>query len=180
FNAELSMSTTRRLWIALGLLLGATFAVLLWMGREIHRTAPPLPERVVSTSGQVLFTRADLEAGRQVWQSFGGQQLGSIWGHGALVAPDWSADWLHRESTTLLDLWARRDHSAFHGDLEEAQQAALQARLRMEMRANTWDPVNGTITVSDDRAVAISNVAAHYTSLFSNDPATQALREGYA
>ena len=56
------MSTTRRLWIALGLLLGATFAVLLWMGREIHRSAPPLPERIVSASGQVLFTRADLEA----------------------------------------------------------------------------------------------------------------------
>ncbi|HEX7769940.1 MAG TPA: nitric-oxide reductase large subunit, partial [Dokdonella sp.] len=174
------MSTTRRLWIALGLLLGATFAVLLWMGREIHRTAPPLPERIVSTSGQVLFTRADLDAGRQVWQSFGGQQLGSIWGHGALVAPDWSADWLHRESTALLDLWARHDHSASYADLDEARQAALQARLRKEMRTNTYDAGSNTLTVSDDRAVAISNVAAHYTSLFSNDPATQALREGYA
>ncbi|RYD16539.1 MAG: nitric-oxide reductase large subunit [Lysobacteraceae bacterium] len=174
------MSTTRRLWIALGLLLGATFAVLLWMGREIHRTAPPLPERIVSTSGQVLFTRADLEAGRQVWQSFGGQQLGSIWGHGALVAPDWSADWLHRESTALLDLWARHDHSAMYADLDEVQQEGLKARLRRELRTNTWDEASGTITVSDDRALAMSNVAAHYTSLFGNDPATRKLREGYA
>src|SRR5690606_19105875 len=145
FNAELSMSTTRRLWIALGLLLGATFAVLLWMGREIHRSAPPLPERIVSASGQVLFTRADLEAGRQVWQSFGGQQLGSIWGHGALVAPDWSADWLHRESTTLLDLWARQEHAALFADLDEARQEGLKARLRKEMRGNTWDAGTGTI-----------------------------------
>jgi nitric oxide reductase subunit B len=174
------MSTTRRLWIALGLLLGTTFAVLLWMGSEIHRQAPPLPERVVSVAGQILFTRADLEEGRQVWQSFGGQQLGSVWGHGALVAPDWSADWLHREASELLDLWARRDYSATYSNLGKPEQAALRARLQTEMRTNSFDENTGTISVSDDRALAISNVAAHYVSLFSNDPATHSLREGYA
>ena len=174
------MSTTRRLWIALGLLLGTTFAVLLWMGSEIHRLAPPLPERVVAASGQVLFTRAELEEGRQVWQSFGGQQLGSVWGHGALVAPDWSADWLHRESSELLDLWARRDYAAAYANLGEPEKASLKARLQAEMRSNTYDADAQTITVSNDRALAISNVAAHYVSLFSNDPATQTLREGYA
>lgn len=174
------MSTTPRLWIALGLLLTATFAVLLWMGREIHRSAPPLPHRVVATSRQTLFTHADFETGRHVWQSFGGQQLGSVWGHGALVAPDWSADWLHREATVLLDLWAKRDHGALFADLGEPEQDALKARLRHELRTNTRDAATDTITVSEDRARAISNVAAHYVSLFSNDPATQKLREGYA
>ncbi len=174
------MSTTRRLWIALGLLLGTTFAVLLWMGNEIHRQAPPLPEQVVTTSGQILFTRADLEEGRQVWQSFGGQQLGSVWGHGALVAPDWSADWLHREASDLLDIWARRDYASAFADLGEPEKAALTARLKQELRSNTFDEKSGTITVSDDRAVAISNVAAHYVSVFGNDPATHTLREGYA
>ena len=174
------MSTTRRLWIALGLLLSSTFAVLLWMGNEIHRQAPPLPEKVVAASGDVLFTRADFEQGRQVWQSFGGQQLGSIWGHGALVAPDWSADWLHREASDLLDIWARRDHSSTYADLGEPEKASLRARLKAELRTNTFDQAAGTITVSNDRALAISNVAAHYVSLFGNDPATHKLREGYA
>lgn len=174
------MSTTRRLWIALGLLLGATFIVLLWMGNQIHRSAPPLPERIVSASGQVLFTRADLETGRQVWQSFGGQQLGSVWGHGALVAPDWSADWLHREASGLLQLWALHEHATAFEALSEPQKAALKARLAAEMRTNTYDTASDTITVSEDRALAISNVANHYVSLFGNDPATQKLREGYA
>jgi nitric oxide reductase subunit B len=87
------MSQTRRLWWGLGALLVASFSVLLYMGGEIHRAAPPIPEAVVSESGETVFTRADIETGRTVWQSFGGHQLGSIWGHGALVAPDWSADW---------------------------------------------------------------------------------------
>jgi len=85
--------------MALCLLLIAGFGVLLWMGGEIHRAAPPMPERVITAAGKTLFNREDIEQGRVVWQSIGGQQLGTVWGHGALVAPDWSADWLHREAT---------------------------------------------------------------------------------
>ncbi|MBS0590035.1 MAG: nitric-oxide reductase large subunit [Proteobacteria bacterium] len=173
------MSTSRRLWIALTLLLAGTFGVLLWMGREIYHQAPPIPDKIVTTSGQVLYTRADIETGRQVWQSIGGQQLGSIWGHGALIAPDWSADWLHREADELLGLWARHDGTLWK-NLDEVQQEGLKVRLRKELRANTYDAASGTLTVSDDRALAISNVAAHYESLFSNDPATAKLRETYA
>lgn len=86
------MNDTSKLWRCLVLLLMVSFGTLLWTGNEIYRQAPPMPERVVSTDGKVLYTRADIEKGRQVWQSFGGMQLGSIWGHGSYVAPDWSAD----------------------------------------------------------------------------------------
>jgi len=174
------MSTTSRLWIALGCLLTATFAVLLWMGREIYHDAPPLPERVVAANGQVLYTRAEIESGRQVWQSIGGQQLGSIWGHGALIAPDWSADWLHREAEGLLDLWARNDHAATFATLDEGAQDALKARLRKELRRNTYEGSDRTLRVSNDRALVISNIAAHYESVFGNDPASAKLRETYA
>lgn len=92
------MFTTRRLWLGLAALLIVGFGTLLWMGGEIYRQAPPMPQVVVTQDGIVVYTRADIERGRQVWQSIGGQQLGSIWGHGALVAPDWTADWLHRET----------------------------------------------------------------------------------
>ena len=174
------MSTTTRLWIALGSLLAVTFAVLLGVGREIYHQAPPVPERVVAADGRVIFTRADIDAGRQVWQSVGGQQLGSIWGHGALIAPDWSADWLHREAEQLLDLWAQDTHATGFTGLDEAQQEALKARLRREMRSNTFDAANATLTVSNDRARAIARVAAHYESVFGDDPASAPLRETYA
>ncbi|HVT33647.1 MAG TPA: nitric-oxide reductase large subunit, partial [Rhodanobacteraceae bacterium] len=159
------MSTTTKLWIALGTLLGVTFLVLLGMGREIYHQAPPVPERVVDASGATIFTRADIDAGREVWQSFGGQQLGSIWGHGALVAPDWSADWLHREATAMLDGWARDENASSFSALEEGAQESLKARLRKDLRANTYDPSTETLTVSHDRARAIAGVAAHYESV---------------
>jgi len=174
------MSTTKRLWIGLGVLLTLGFGVLLWMGGEIHRQAPPMPKVVLSSEGQTLYTQADIEIGRTVWQSIGGQQLGSIWGHGALVAPDWSADWLHREAMALLDLRATQQFGRAYEQLETGEQAKLQAELQPEFRVNTFDVANQSITVSVDRAKAIATVAAHYQSVFSKDPATAELREAYA
>ena len=172
--------TTKRLWLILALVMTASFAALGLVGREIHREAPPIPAQVVDASGSVLFTRADIQTGQLAWQSMGGQQVGSIWGHGGYVAPDWSADQLHRESVTLLDLWARREHGVAYASLGAEPQAALKARLKSEMRTNTYDPATQTITVSNDRAAAIRAVKAHYVALFSADPALEALREDYA
>ena len=39
----------------------------------------------------------------------GGMEVGSVWGHGSYVAPDWTADWLHREAVFILDRWASGD-----------------------------------------------------------------------
>jgi nitric oxide reductase subunit B len=174
------MSTTRKLWLGLAALLIASFAVLLWVGDVVHQQAPPLPTAVVTSDGQTLYTRADLEEGRQVWQSIGGQQLGSIWGHGALLAPDWSADWLHREAMAMLELLARDQGAASFASLDAEHQAALKARIQPELRHNTYDAATDTITVSPLRAQAMAIVGAHYMSLFSNDPATAKLRESYA
>jgi len=174
------MDTTRKLWFGLGALLIASFGMLLWMGRDIHLQAPPLPQSVVSESGHVLYTHEDLEQGRVVWQSIGGQQSGSIWGHGALLAPDWSAEWLHREIMAMLDLRARSEFGAPYATLDPSEQAKLQAEIKPAMRTNTYDPATGVLTVSDERAQAITQVAAHYESVFSNDPATAELREAYA
>ncbi|HEX7038024.1 MAG TPA: nitric-oxide reductase large subunit [Pseudomonadales bacterium] len=175
------MTSTRKLWGALAALLVVSFGLLLWSGVRINESKPPVPERVVTEAGDVVFTREEIERGRQVWQSAGGMQLGSIWGHGGYVAPDWSADWLHRELVTLLDIWAR-DEFGVEGfeALTPEQQAGLETRLRGQMRENTYDPETGTITISDERAEAIAAVAQHYQSLFGNDPDTAELREAYA
>jgi len=76
---------TKKLWIGFTAVMVVSFAVLLFFGREIYRKAPPIPERVVTTSGKVLFTGQDIRDGQNVWQSIGGQELGTIWGHGAIL-----------------------------------------------------------------------------------------------
>ncbi len=112
------MNNTSRLWKVLGALLVVSFGILLYFGPRDLSEAPPMPAAVKSATGQTLYTRADMEKGREVWQRIGGQQLGSIWGHGSYVAPDWSADWLHREATGLLDLWSQRQYGKSYAELD--------------------------------------------------------------
>ena len=174
------MSTTKRLWLGLAAIVISSFAVMLWLGADLMRTAPPVPERVVTESGRTVFTRSDIETGQKVWQSIGGQQMGSVWGHGALVAPDWSADWLHRETTVMLDTAARAKGATGYANMPEAEQAALSTLMKPDFRTNRYDPATGTLTISDARAAAIAEVSRHYDSLFSADPATHQLRVDYA
>lgn len=173
---------TRRHWIGLGLVLLVSFLVLGFFGVEVYRQAPPIPERVATADGTIVLTRDDILTGQQVWQSTGGQQLGSVWGHGAYQAPDWTADWLHREALALLDVWAEREDGAPYASLDVARQGALRARLESELRANTYDPATGTITISAARDEARRRTAAHYEGLFggSSDATLARLRESYA
>ena len=92
----------RWLWISFALVCILSFAVLGWIGTRIYQEMPPLADRVRITDGEILFDEGDILAGQNVWQSLGGMQVGSIWGHGSYVAPDWTADWLHREAVFML------------------------------------------------------------------------------
>lgn len=169
-----------RLWAAFALVVLASFAVLGYFGVEIYQKAPPIPSRVVTSDGKVLFTGQDIRDGQNVWQSMGGQEVGTVWGHGAYVAPDWSADWLHREATAILDNWARTEHNKNYDQLDLADQAASKARLAVEIRKNTFHPESGDLVVSPTRARAIASVGQHYQALFGADPALAKLRTAYA
>ena len=95
----------RRLWISLSLVMIISFAILGYYGGRIFQVMPSIPDRVVTEDGTELFTAQDIKDRQNVWQSIGGQEVGSIWGHGAYVAPDWNADWLHREAIYILNKW---------------------------------------------------------------------------
>ena len=174
------MNYSKKLWLWLGGIFIVSFAILGLIGREIYVQAPPVPEQVVAASGETIFTKADIQTGREVWQTLGGMQLGSVWGHGGYVAPDWGTDWLHREATTLLDIWARDKGADNFAVLDLEEQAALKARLKQDLRANRYDKATGTVTVSDARATAMAEVGLHYQTLFSSDPSLHALRVQYA
>ena len=124
----------RKYWIALAVVVGASFLVLGGEGVQLHHALPPVPGTVVGPAGRVVTTRAAIQRGQAVWESFGGQEMGSIWGHGAYVAPDWTADWLHREATFVLDDWARAEGATGFAALSVEQQGALKARLEPTMR----------------------------------------------
>lgn len=157
-----------KLWLAFAITTLGSLGVLGYYGTQIWQHQPPLPREVRTADGRVLFTAAMIQDGQNVWQSIGGQELGSIWGHGAYVAPDWTADYLHRESLYLLELWARRDFDRPHAALAAEEQARLQARLQTELRTNTYDAATGTLTLSADRAEAVAAMGGYYAAILGD------------
>ncbi|MGZ0708199.1 nitric-oxide reductase large subunit [Coraliomargarita sp. W4R53] len=155
-----------KLWLAFALTTAASFAVLGYYGTEIYRHAPPYPEKTVSQSGDTIYTHDQIKTGQAVWQSIGGQEVGSIWGHGAYVAPDWSTDWLHREILYLAEIWSQRDYQTSFAALDDVQRAAIEHRIKREYRTNTYDTETDQLIVSDDRARAIDAMGRYYAAIF--------------
>src|SRR5438034_7737039 len=157
----------RKLWIALGLVLTISFAVLGGVGIKVLKSAPPIPSEIVTSDGRVLFNGETIRDGQGVWQSIGGQEVGTVWGHGSYVAPDWTADWLHRECVFILNKWARETGSENYAALDPERKAALKARLQQLLRTNTYDTSSGRIDVNPIRAEAFDELFRYYSDVFS-------------
>lgn len=173
------MGPYKKHWFTLIGLCIVMFALLGYLGVDIYRAAPPIPDHVVTAQGEKLFTEEDILDGQTAWQSVGGMQLGSIWGHGAYQAPDWTADWLHRELTAWLELGAQERHKQAYTDLGVGEQAALRAELEAEYRHNRVDDTD-TLIVSARRAQAMAQTATYYEQLFSDEPSLRGSRESFA
>ncbi|MDQ8182227.1 nitric-oxide reductase large subunit [Pelagicoccus sp. SDUM812005] len=155
-------------WAFLAFVLIGSFAVLSYYGVEIYRKAPPIPERVVTEAGETLFEREDIQTGQMVWQSIGGQEVGSIWGHGSYVAPDWNADWVHRELLMLRDAFARERFGGAYEGLDLEDRAGIDLAVRKEIRSNGYDAETGTLKVSEKRAEAIKAQFRYYAAIFGD------------
>ena len=145
----------KKLWIAFALVMVVSFAILGWIGKRIYEEAPPLVSQVVTTAGKVVIDKGEIEAGQNVWQAMGGMEVGSVWGHGSYVAPDWTADWLHREAVFILDRWAKDEFSKAFAELDNEKQSQLSGRLATYLRTNTYDAAKDTVTVDPLRAEAL-------------------------
>lgn len=174
------MASYKKLWLILLVVLGVTFSLLGYFGREVYREAPPIPDRVVTADGRLLMTEESILDGQTAWQSVGGMQLGSIWGHGAYQAPDWTADWLHRELLAWLEIAAQDTFGMSYATLNPAEQNQLEFDLKQEYRTNTLQVATDTVIVSERRAQAMAETADYYSRLFSDDLELQGTRESYA
>lgn len=158
----------KKLWVILIAVFVFSFAILGWVGVEIFRQAPPIPREVVTTDGTVLIHENEILNGQNVWQAMGGMQVGSIWGHGSYVAPDWTADYLHREALFNLNTWTRAEFGREYEAVTTEQQAALRQRLQDMLRKNTFDPGSGRLTLDPLRAKAFEDNLKHYSDVFAN------------
>ena len=171
------MREYKRYWLALVAVLVVCFSILGYYGVEVYRNSPPVVN-FTDENGKVVIDKESIYKGQEAWQSIGGMQVGSVWGHGAYQAPDWSADWLHKELVAFLEIKADEIYHLKYADLNDEQKANLKVLLKKEYRENSVK--DDKFVLSADRLKAISQVASEYAALFGDDPKFKSLREAYA
>jgi hypothetical protein len=56
----------KKLWISLAAVVIVSFLVLGWIGTRIHEERPPMPARIVDTTGSVVVADGDIGPGQNI------------------------------------------------------------------------------------------------------------------
>ena len=145
------------------------FAGLLAITELAYRNAPPIPGRVVVANGTIVFTGDDIGDGQAVFLRYGLMDNGTIWGHGAYLGPDYSAEALHRIGHDTLAALAQQQYGKRVADLTPRQTAALRAEVAVVLKTNRYDPASDTLHLTEPEAAAYRQQVDYWTRYF-HDP----------
>ncbi|HEX6769222.1 MAG TPA: nitric-oxide reductase large subunit, partial [Candidatus Binatia bacterium] len=114
------------------------FTILIWLSARTYQDAPPIPQRVVGTSGETVFTQEDILAGQSVFLKYGLMDNGSIWGHGAYLGPDFSAAYLHALVLDTGELIAKQKFGRSPVELSATERNAVSAETQQLLKQNRY------------------------------------------
>ncbi len=140
------------------------FFVLGLLAYLTYSAEAPIPTRVADTAGNVLFTHDDIISGQQVFLRNGLMEYGSIFGHGAYLGPDYTADYLRRAASMV--------YNAHGGD----KSASALRQTVAEFKTNRYDPATGVLTFTPAQSAAFRQLQDYYRSVFDNSSTQSGLR----
>jgi nitric oxide reductase subunit B len=143
------------------------FTVLIWIALRSYSDAPPIPEKVVSSTGETIFTRNDILEGQQVFLKYGLMENGSIWGHGAYLGPDFSAEYLHTLAMDVGSMIARQNYHRSYQDIAPAERAAVDVEVELSLKQNRYDPRTRMLTFTSAEVLSYRNQIEKWTTYFS-------------
>jgi nitric oxide reductase subunit B len=146
------------------------FAALIAITGLAYRNAPPIPVRTVDEHGALLFTGDDVSEGQAAFLRHGLMSNGTIWGHGAYLGPDFSADALHRMGLATAETVARQRFGHPYAALTPAERAGVEGEAAQQLKINRYDPATGQLVLGDGAAAAVRGEAEVWRNYF-RDPA---------
>lgn len=157
-----------RWWVrSVVLIVVLCFAVLIWVAISAYENAPPIPAKVVDVSGKTLFTGGDILSGQEVFLKHGLMENGTIWGHGAYLGPDFSAEYLHTLALHTGDVLGRKAFGRPMEELDQGKKAMASAGIPGELKQNRYDATAGTLTFSESEADSYGRQQARWRQYFS-------------
>ena len=151
------------------------FSLLIWITAKTYAGAPPIPGQVVGSGGQVLFTGEEIKDGQEVFLKYGLMEHGSLWGHGAYLGPDYTAEYLHRLAEIGQDTLAQARYGQSYKHLREGQALEIEALLKAQVKQNRYDPGTGTLQFTDVETNAYRVQVEEWKTYFSGETAAVGL-----
>jgi nitric oxide reductase subunit B len=164
-NPISELSPWWRRGVLLTLVLG--FGVLAWVSAASYRGAPPIPDRVVGPSGETVFTGEDVLDGQEVFLRRGLMENGTVWGHGAYLGPDFSAEYLHRLQVDASALLAGRRFAKAAGALSAEEHETVEAEVRRILKGNRYDPGTRTLSFTEAEAASFRDQLGRWKTYFA-------------
>ena len=134
-----------------------------------YRNAPPIPARIVDASGTSVFTGDDISNGQALFLRYGLMDNGTIWGHGAYLGPDYSAEALHRIGENTAAALAQRQYGQPLAALTPMQMAAIRSEVAVTLKTNRYDAASDTLHLTEPEAQAYRSQIGYWTRYF-HDP----------
>jgi nitric oxide reductase subunit B len=151
-------------WILIVMVIG--FSGLITVTLLSYKNAPPIPHQIVDPQGTVVFSRDDIGNGQTIFLKYGLMDNGSIWGHGAYLGPDYSADTLHQMGIETANAIAQQQYQRPVTALDAAQQAGVWAQTAVDLKTNRYDPTTDTLHFTAPEVVAFQQQIAYWTDYF--------------
>ena len=121
------------------------FSVLSLVTVLTYTNAPPIPDKAMDAAGRVIFTGAEVQDGQEVFLKYGLMEHGTLWGHGAYLGPDYSAEYLHRLSEVTRDTIAAEKYGRAFAQLSPDEQIVASAEVRKVLKENRYAPATRSL-----------------------------------
>lgn len=160
-----SLSPWWRTGVLIAMIVG--FSVLIGMTVSAYQVAPPIPDQVVDLNGATIFTGDDIRTGQAVFLKYGLMENGTIWGHGAYLGPDFSAEYLHTLGVDASAALAQQSYGKTPEALVPAERSAVEAQVASLLKENRYDPSTHSLTFTDIEAASFQNQITKWTAYFA-------------
>ena len=134
----------------------AGFSVLSLVTVLTYTNAPPIPGRVTDATGATLFDRQAILKGQEVFLKYGLMEHGTLWGHGAYLGPDYTAEYLHRLAEICGD-----------------------AEARVALKQNRYDPSSDTLAFTACEAASLRAQRGEWAEYFRGTTPAPGLPAAY-
>jgi len=155
------------------------FALLSLVTVKTYQGAPPIPATVVDATGQILFTGEDIERGQDVFLKYALMEHGTLWGHGAYLGPDYSAEYLHRTVEIGQDTLAQAKYGKPFRALDDAQALGIGETLKRALKQNRYDPTTETLRFSEVEAASYRDQGDEWKAYFNGIVPAPGLPKGF-